>query len=45
MQIDDLFSQRTPLNKRRIHNVDELMAPQLSYKEELSKSQTHMTQS
>ncbi len=34
-EIDDLFPQRTPLNKRRIHNVDELMAPQLSYKEEL----------
>ncbi|WP_425755579.1 hypothetical protein ACPW7J_13990 [Ihubacter sp. rT4E-8] len=34
-EIDDLFPQRTPLNKRRIHNVAELMAPQLSYKEEL----------
>ena len=34
-EIDDLFPQRTPLNRRRIHNVAELMAPQLSYKEEL----------
>lgn len=34
-EIDDLFPQRTFLNRRRIHNVAELMAPQLSYKEEL----------
>lgn len=34
-EIDDLFPQRTPLNRRRIHNFAELMAPQLSYKEEL----------
>ncbi|MBR2403250.1 MAG: hypothetical protein IKB01_10895 [Lachnospiraceae bacterium] len=34
-EIDDLFPQRTPLNRRRIHKPSELMAPQLSYKEEL----------
>lgn len=34
-EIDELFPQRTPLNRRRIHNIAELMAPQLSYKEEL----------
>lgn len=34
-EIDELFPQRTPMNRRRIHNVAELMASQLSYKEEL----------
>jgi len=33
--IDDLFPKRTSLNRRRISNFEELMPPQLSYKEEL----------
>ncbi len=33
-EIDDLFLQRTSLN-RRMHNVDKLMTSQLSYKKEL----------
>lgn len=35
VEFEDLFPQRIPLNKKRIHNITELMAPQLSYKEEL----------
>lgn len=34
-EIDDLFPQRTSLNRRRIKSFTEIMAPQLSYKEEL----------
>ena len=34
-EIDDLFLQRRALNRKRVKEIDELMAPQLSYKEEL----------
>ena len=34
-EINDLFPQRVFLNRRRIHDITELMAPQLSYRQEL----------
>ena len=34
-EIEVLFPQRTSFNRRSIHNITELMAPQISYKEEL----------